>query len=68
MLNHAVYHYLPGAEHTMCICTCGHQEKIKKESENKFTKISHCPSCKAVVAGDFSTLSFGSQEYSASYG
>ena len=35
MLNHAVYHYLPGAEHTMCICTCGHQEKIKKESEKQ---------------------------------
>jgi len=67
MLNHAVYHYLPGAEHTMCICTCGHQEKIKKESENKFTKISQCPSCKAMVAGDFSTLSFGSQEYNASF-
>lgn len=31
MLNYAINHQLPGADYSMCICTCGHEEKLEKK-------------------------------------
>lgn len=67
MLNHGIHHQLPGANYTMYICTCGHEEKIKKENDNNFRTLNRCPKCNAHTANNFSTLSFGSQEYEAAF-
>ena len=58
MINYAIYHYLPGANHSMCICTCGYEEKIKTN-----ISIKKCPKCNARVSTTFQTLQFGSQTY-----
>lgn len=65
MLNYAIHHELPGANYSMCICTCGHEEKIEKKE--KFKILDSCPKCDAKVASNLSTLSFGPQEYKAAF-
>ena len=64
MLNYAIHHELPGANHSMCICTCGHEEKIEKDIGH-FRPLNKCPKCNAEVAAVFSTLSFAPQDYKA---
>lgn len=67
MLNYAIHHQLPGADYSMCICTCGHEEKLEKKDDNNHYKIDKCPKCNAQVAANFGTLSFSSQEYKAAF-